>query len=112
MKRFLSFLAVALFSAPAAFTQTNLATWTFETLTLSTANTNSTPNGWCTNVAADIGSGTGSGFHQTAAAVFSTPAGNGSAKSLSANNWTVGDFWQVTLSTVGYNNIVVAWDQT
>ncbi|HZT22280.1 MAG TPA: immunoglobulin domain-containing protein [Verrucomicrobiae bacterium] len=95
-----------------AFTSgaTTLARWTFESLALSTANTNSPPNGWCTNVAADAGSGTASGFHATATALYSTPAGNGSAKSLSANNWSVGDFYQFAVSTIGAQNVNVSFD--
>src|SRR5437763_1816515 len=97
----LSAILLMAHSAPAA---TTLAKWTFDNLTLSTANTNSTPNGWCTNIAADIGNGSFSSFHfRAATAVYSTPAGNGSAKSLSANNWTnsPADFFQFTARTLG-----------
>jgi MYXO-CTERM domain-containing protein len=53
-----------------------------------------------------------SGYHALAATAWSTPAGNGSASSLSSNNWSVGDYYQVSLSTASYVNISLSWDQT
>lgn len=110
LKSILSCLATVVLSVAAASAST-LANWTFETLTLSTAYTNVPPNGWCTNVAAEAGSGVASGFHATTTAAFSTPAGNGSAKSLSANNWSVGDHYQFAVSTLGAQNVVVSFNQ-
>jgi len=115
LKYLLAAATAALLSAHPASAQTTLAKWTFETLTLSTTYTNNPANGWVTNVAADLGAGTASGFHlRTAAAVYSTPAGNGTVKSLSANNWTnnpTSDFWQFTASTLSYGSITVSFDQ-
>ena len=51
-------------------------------------------------------------FHASNAAVFSSPVGNGSSKSFSANTWSQGDYYQYQLSTIGYTNISVSWDQT
>ena len=66
--------------------------------------------------AADLGaltSGTSlSGFHAAAATTWSSPSGNGSAYSLSSNNWTTGDYYQVSMATTGYSDISVSWDQT
>ena len=66
--------------------------------------------------AADLGaltSGTSlSGFHAAAAATWSSPTGNGSTYSLSSNNWTTGDYYQVSMATTGYSDISVSWDQT
>ena len=66
--------------------------------------------------AADLGaltSGTSlSGFHAAAATTWSSPAGNGSAYSLSSNNWATGDYYQVSMATTGYSDISVSWDQT
>jgi len=109
-KYILSCLATVFLSVSAAFAST-LANWTFENLTLSTANTNNPSNGWCTNATAEVGSGIASGFHSATAAAYSTPAGNGSAKSLSANNWAVRDFYQFTVSTIGAQNINVSFNQ-
>ncbi len=68
--------------------------------------------------AADLGaltSGTSlSGFHTASATTttWSSPAGNGSTYSLSSNNWTTGDYYQVSMATTGYSDISVSWDQT
>jgi len=61
----------------------------------------------------DAAAGTSlSGFHALAATTWSSPAGNGSTFSLSSNNWSVGDYYQITVSTVGFTDISLAWDQT
>lgn len=66
--------------------------------------------------AADLGaltSGTSlSGFHTASATTWSSPAGNGSTYSLSSNNWSTGDYYQVSMATTGYSDISVSWDQT
>ena len=66
--------------------------------------------------AADAGDATAgtslSGFHALAATTWSTPAGNGSTYSLSSNNWSVGDYYQIAVSTAGFSDISLAWDQT
>ena len=80
---------------------------------------------------------TSSGLHANAG-VYSTPAGDldsaiaalapgttgpgqpgsgaanvsPSVHSFSANNWSVGDYWSFTTSTVGYNGVSISWDQT
>src|SRR5258708_11233490 len=105
---FLALLTGVLMSVPAAFSQTILAKWTFDTLALGPTYTNNPPNGWCTNVTADTGSGTASGFHATATGnQYVTSSGNGSAKALSSATWSVGDFYQFALNTAGDENIVV-----
>jgi len=53
-----------------------------------------------------------SGAHASAATDWTTPAGNGSDNSLSANTWAIGDYYQFTLSTVGYSGIGVSFDTT
>jgi hypothetical protein len=88
-----------------------IAKWTFEALSI-TNNTYTNAPGIITNLAADVGSGTASGSHVTTTAVYSTPSGYNSPKSLSANNWTVGDYYQFVVSTVGYSNISITFDQT
>ena len=67
--------------------------------------------------AADLGDATAgtslSGFHAAAATTWSSPAGNGSTYSLSSNNWAIGDYYQVSLSTTGYADpITISFDQT
>ena len=84
----------------------------------------------------DYNVSTASGLHATAA-TYSTPAGDldpiiaalapgasgpglpgsslanasPSVHSFSANNWSVGDYWSFTTSTLGYTGVTVAWDQ-
>jgi MYXO-CTERM domain-containing protein len=67
--------------------------------------------------AADLGEATAgtslTGYHAVAATTWSSPAGNGSTYSLSSNNWTTGDYYQVSLSTTGYADpITLSFDQT
>lgn len=94
-----------------ASAQITVAKWTFDSLTLSLANTNSPSDGRATNIAAEVGSGTASGFHTTTTTTYSTPSGNGSLKSLSANNWSANDYYQFAVSTIGYSNISLSFDQ-
>jgi hypothetical protein len=105
-KLLLTGLAMSAFSIY-GFGQT-IAKWTFET---------SLPAGspgagvWITNIAAEVGSGTASGWH-AGAATYSNPAGNGSAESFSSATWAVGDLYQFTASTVGLSGIGISYDQT
>ena len=67
--------------------------------------------------AADLGEATAgtslSGFHAVAATTWSSPAGNGSTYSLSSNNWSIGDYYQISLSTTGYADpITISFDHT
>jgi hypothetical protein len=85
-----------------------LAQWTFEINTPADLADSTTISG----IAADIGNGTASGVHASAVSDWSTPAGNGSANSLSVNNWGVGDYFQFQVSTLGYTGIGLSFDQT
>lgn len=64
------------------------------------------------SVAASTGTGTAVGVHASAATDWSTPAGNGSSDSISANTWSVGDYWQFSFSTSGYTALMLSFDQT
>ena len=77
-----------------------IADWTFESSIPASAGTFST----------EIGSGSALGFH-AGAAVYSSPAGNGSSHSFSANTWAVGDYYQFQVSTLGFSGISIAYDQ-
>jgi hypothetical protein len=92
------FLAASASMASAAV----LAQWTFETTIPTTAGP----------LTPESGSGTGTAFHASSATVYSNPSGNGSAESWSSTQWAVGDYWQFEVSTVGYENITLSWDQT
>lgn len=103
-------LAIAFFvvtiSLPAH--ATIVAQWTFETNTPADS-ANSASIG---SIAADIGSGTASGTHASSNTDWSTPAGNGSANSLSSNEWAVGDFYQFQFNTTGYSGLTLTFDHT
>ena len=109
-KQFLVAAAVGL-AAAASASASIVAGWT-----ITTAVPAATTGSNYTYGAADTGdaaAGTSlSGFHTLAATTWSSPAGNGSQYSLSCNNWSVGDYFQVTVSTVGFSDIYLAWDQT
>ena len=92
--------------AGAAQAQVTIANWNFENTTVGTTAVNDLPP-----ISADSGLGSLTSHHATAA-TFSTPAGNGSAKSISANTYAVGDYWQFQVATTGLNNISVSYDQT
>lgn len=49
--------------------------------------------------------------HSLAAATYTSPAGNGSQYSFSSNNWSIGDYYEARLSTLGYESISISWDQ-
>lgn len=80
---------------------TVLGGWTFETSVPTTAGPH----------AAEEGTGSALASHASTATVYSNPVGNGSAESFSANNWSVGDYWQFSTSTTGYQDITIQWDQ-
>lgn len=100
MKKAIS--ALAIFGVVAGSQAATIATWTFEVSVPTTAGPH----------AAEVGTGSALGFHTSTATVYSNPAGNGSVESFSANNWTVGDYYQFSVSTSGMQNVMLEWDQT
>ena len=78
-----------------------IADWTFETSQPATAGPFSP----------ETGAGSATGSH-AGAAVYSTPAGNGSSHSFSSNTWAVGDYYQYQVSTTGLDDISIQFDQT
>lgn len=52
-----------------------------------------------------------SSVHALAAATYTSPAGNGSQYAFSSNNWSIGDYYQASFSTLGFEDITVSWDQ-
>lgn len=55
--------------------------------------------------------GSGRVVHAHPAAAYSSPLGNGSAHSFSSDHWSVGDYYEFTTSTIGYQSITLYWDQ-
>jgi hypothetical protein len=52
------------------------------------------------------------GFVRSGEGPGSFPEGNGSSRSFNLNAWAVGDYFEFQLSTVGYQDLAVSWDQT
>jgi hypothetical protein len=90
--------------------QGQLASWTFDTLTISSG----TPAATFGPINANTGSGVLTGVHASSATAWSTPAGNASAKAFSANTWAVGDYFQFQVTTTGLatGKLTVSFDQT
>ena len=90
--------------------QTTIAKWTFESATTSGSLTNTSTTNFFAEAGTQAGIAAVTGKH-LGPATYSTPAGNGSAKSLSANGWTnIGDYYQVAVSTVSFTNIGISFD--
>ncbi len=81
-----------------------LAEWTFETSVPINAGPHVAEGG--------IVGGQANGFHASKATVWSNPVGNGSPESFSSNNWSIGDYYEFSTSTVGYDNIQFGWSIT
>jgi MYXO-CTERM domain-containing protein len=78
-----------------------IATWTFETSLPTTGGP----------ISPEVGSGSATAVHATPGN-FTNPSGNGSAESYNSDSWTVGDYYQFQVSTLGQTGISLAWDQT
>ena len=89
-----------------------IATWTFETSQPGVVSLPAAPGAGVafTNLTPEVGAGTGTALH-VGAATYSSPAGNGSARSFSVNTWAVGDYFQFSVSTVGFTGISLSFDQ-
>ena len=91
-----------------------IAKWTFETADFSSTASQSPFLSVGTALAEYGGLVAGSevsGSHASASTVWSTPTGNASANSLSANNWAVGDYFQFKVATENFYNLSVSYDQ-
>jgi hypothetical protein len=97
LSHILNLLVVASVSSASAAT---IAQWTFET----TLPIDAGP------ISPEIGSGSASGYH-AGTATYSNPVGNGSAESYSVNTWAAGDYFEFSLSTIGYSGIGLSFDQ-
>jgi hypothetical protein len=100
----LTCLIAVCFSSSAA----TISQWTFENSPPADLANSATISG----IAADSGNGTASGVHASASTDWSTPSGNASANSLSANTWAAGDYWQFHVNTIGFSDISISFDQT
>lgn len=100
LKRLLPCLTAILLASPLAFGST-IAQWTFENTPYPATAGPYSPF---------TGSGSATGSH-VGAAVYSSPAGNGSSHSFSSTYWAIGDYYQFSVSTIGFQNITVTFDQ-
>jgi hypothetical protein len=93
---------------------TAIAKWTFEGVTIASPGTTAVVTAG--SAVADQGlQTTGSSFsgvHASASTAWTTPAGNGSVKSLTSANWGIGDYYQFQVNTTNYQNLAIAFDQT
>jgi hypothetical protein len=101
-------LAAALMVGASTVSAATIAGFTFETAPPADLSNSQTIG----PLVADTGLGTASGFHNSATTDWTTPAGNGSANSLSSQEWTTGDYYQFTVSTLLYTGISIVFDQT
>jgi hypothetical protein len=90
-----------------------IADWTFETSQPGVVTLPAAPGAGVafTSFSPEVGSGTATALH-AGAATYSSPAGNGSAHSFSANTWATGDYSQFSVSTLNLQNINLSFDQT
>lgn len=106
MKQCLFAMFIALGFVPLSFAQT-ITLWTYETSVPALTDSAS-----ISGIAPEVGSGQASGLHASALTDWSNPVGNGSLESFSANEWAIGDYYQFQTSTLGFQDILVSWDQT
>lgn len=114
MKRIFTLSLLFTFFSTSLLAQDVIARWNFEVLDFTSATGNSFTVD-VGSVVADSGAlVTGSEFsalHASAASAWTTPTGNGSSNSASSTGWAAGDYWQFKVSTTGYSNIGLVWDQ-
>jgi hypothetical protein len=98
---------------------TTAADFTFETSTSS-----STTASMVGPLVAEVGIGSGFGVHLASegssssvanysptATVFSTPSGNGSTHSFSANHWGAGDYYEFDVPSTTISGVLISFDQ-
>lgn len=96
------------FTAAANATIVTNALWTFEAPnTPSDATAAVYPN----LIPPAVGSGNAGGAHASSSTQWTTPVGNGSAESFSANTWAIGDYFQFQTATLHSYGVRLEWDQ-
>jgi len=104
-----SLLVAFLLLAPAAL-HAQFVYWSFEAGSPSAISTNfsSTISG----IPADFGTGTASGVHAAANTVWAPLGGNGSSYALNVGSWSVGDYFQFQINSLGFAPLDIQWSQT
>ena len=114
-------MAAVLLTAAAAYSQTTIAQWTFESLPATGYSYAPGAGISTTNFYADQGAQAGvaalTGWHYGfGTATYSSPAGN-PGRSLSSTGWTnssaapTGDYYQAKISTAGFQSIGLSFNQ-
>ena len=110
IRKIVAILAVATALATGAQAQV-ISNWTFENVAVGTGSGTDFSYGGADSGALVAGSAA-SGHHASASTAWTFPQGTGGAgRALSANNWAAGDYFQFSLSTVGFQNINVSFSQ-
>ena len=112
MKKTILTLSAIVATALAAQAQSIIASWDFEPDPLAVNLTNAVFPSAGSYAADNGGIGQLTAVHASNNTVWSSPSGNGSSNSLSANNWTTGDYFQFQFSTLTFSNIAITWSQT
>lgn len=99
MKNFVFAAASVAIMAGVASARVDIANWTFEVSVPTTAGPHAPE------------SGAGSAFANTGGAI-TNPAGNGSAESMSSDNWNTGDNYEFRVNSTNYQSLSITWDQT
>jgi hypothetical protein len=86
-----------------------VAAFTFEVSALPLVPSLTTPT--IGPLVAESGVGSAFGSHASTATVYSSPAGNGSARSFSSNGWAAGDYYQFNVPTTTFTDLIVSFDQ-
>jgi MYXO-CTERM domain-containing protein len=103
--------SIAFATISMAEAQDVLAKWTFELSPFADLTDSATISGIVADTGIFSASSFASGVHASSLTDWTTPSGNGSVNSFSANNWAVGDYFQFATSTVGYEDLTLTWDQ-
>ena len=109
-QRLVALCAIVVLSS-AATQAAVLSSWSFEAPSTPADLSNSATGPTVTN---DGGVNAGSlvGVHASTATDWTTPVGNGSVDSYSVNDWAIGDYFQFTTNSLGFDDIAVAVDHT
>lgn len=112
IKKFALISLLGFISALPIYGADTLANWGFETVLPSGPSGTGTDNGpYLPDSGILLATASATGHHASSATTWSSPAGASSANSFSANNWTVNDYFQFSLSTIGYQNVNVVFAQ-
>ena len=111
MKKLISIFTASLVLAVASMTQAAIiADWNFEVSPTPGDTTSTSVSSGVADTGDNTSGSAATGLHASSSSVWTFGnAGNGSSHSFSVNHWAVGDYFQFKVSTIGYQNIMVAF---